>query len=195
MMLQTPPRSAPGGLATSWRTRQHLPAVAFVSLLVGGALLAALAESVGPGVALAFVPAAVAAAHDATTRRLPDRWVAATALLATVAVTAGRGPGSFDLAVTSSAAAGLALLALHLASPRALGFGDVKFAAALGPLLVAGSTVDTLTGVGALVATWLCAASAGAIVHAAVTRRSTTPFGPALVVGVALVLVWGGIVR
>ena len=193
IMLQHPSRSAPRGLAPPWHTRP--PAFAPASALAISAVLVGVAVITGPAVAVAFVPAIIAASHDADTRHLPDSWVAATAVLAVVGTVTERGFGSVDLAAGSGLLAGAALLAFHLVSPRVLGFGDVKFAAALGPLLVAGTSVDTFTGVASLVAAWLCVASAGAIVYAVVDRRSSVPFGPAIVVGAALVVTWGGNVR
>lgn len=189
-MLQAPPRSAPSGLAVPWHTRGSAAAPLAAAVLV---VAAALVSS--PVVAAVFVPAVIAATHDAATARLPDRWVAATALLGVVAAIAAYGWGSAGLIAAAALGVGGVLLAFHLVSPRAAGFGDVKFAAALGPVLVAGTTIDTFAGIASLVAVWLCAASAGAVVHAALARRGTVPLGPALVVGATLALAWGGIVR
>jgi len=82
-----------------------------------------------------------------------------------------------DVLAVGSGAAILAgpLLVAHLASPAAMGFGDVKLAVALGAAL---GLVDPTLGVVAL-----CVASATTAVAGIALRRGALPFGPGLVVG------------
>lgn len=132
--------------------------------------------AIGIGLALA------ATVIDARTHRLPNRLVGPLAAV-----------GVVGLAIASigepwlrfpTIAAGAALFAgpwfvLHLASPASIGFGDVKFSAALGIHL---SWFDPFAGL------WACAFAVIAafphgLVNFATKSSSTVPLGPYLLVG------------
>jgi leader peptidase (prepilin peptidase)/N-methyltransferase len=135
--------------------------------------------------AIATVAALVpAAAIDLRERRLPDSWALAAAviLLATtwVAWMLGLSFDAVEMLLGALAMAG-PLLLVHLVSPGAMGFGDVKAGVVLGAAL---GSVDWRLGLVALTV----AAGSGAVVGAA-RRTSTIPFGPCLVIGSALALV------
>lgn len=135
--------------------------------------------------AAALVAASATAAIDARTGRLPDRLVAlcggvAAAMVASESL-AGRGPAALTGAVLGAVAFAAPLLAVHVAVPSAMGFGDVKFAAALGSAL---GVVDPAVSIVAL-----ALACAVTVVAAALLRRGALPFGPGLALGAALALV------
>ena len=154
---------------TSW-----CPAAAGAAVVV-----LALVASVPAGLACALAPAAAAAVVDVRSSRLPDELVAATAVIALVTALARAG-GATDLvgAIGGAVVMAVPLLLLHLTSPAAMGFGDVKLAGALG--LVVG-LVDPRLGIVAL-----CLASGLTAVVALLRRRSAVPFGPGLVTGAAV---------
>jgi leader peptidase (prepilin peptidase) / N-methyltransferase len=173
-------------------TQRHLPAfaaVAATSIAVAVAITVATAGSRGWGLVggllvLAFVPATAAALADLRTSTLPDRLVAATAAVPAVAAVLSTpvvGPRPLLTVAAGASAAALPVLALHLASPAGIGFGDVKFAAALGAVL---GLLDWRAGV-----LMLPIAAAGACACAVATRRRGVPFGPALVAAGAVVAV------
>ena len=138
--------------------------------------------------------AAVLVRVDLREHRLPNRWTLRLALGGLAAMTggallAGRG----DLAV-SSLLGGLgyavAMLALHVLSRGGLGMGDVKLAGGLGIYAgVLGPPAVLAAGVGAIL---LGGAAAGVLVLARrATGQTALPFGPAMVVAAAGVLVLG----
>jgi leader peptidase (prepilin peptidase)/N-methyltransferase len=137
------------------------------------------------GIAIALlVPPAVVDVHE---HRLPDVWIAtalggfATALVVDAAVGGSvHLPGVVAGALTMSAP----IAALHLASPVAMGFGDVKLS------IVLGAAIGTVDWRLALVA--LCAAGLLGATYGAATRRRTVPFGPFLVAGSLGALLAGG---
>lgn len=166
-----------------------------VEALMGvGFLLVALA--VGPSwelpLYLAFVFfTVVLSAIDFETQRLPDKVVAAFAIITFVcllAATAASGEwGSLVRAVVSAVALGAFYLGAFLVYPRGMGFGDVKMAPVLGAVLGfagwAALTVGTF-------AAFLWGALVGVIVMAE-RRRSRgvrIPFGPWMFAGA-----WTGI--
>lgn len=125
---------------------------------------------------------------------LPNRIVYPLAI-ATLAllVVAAVGDGAWDAfgrALLGGAVAMAALGVLHLASPRSMGFGDVKLAFVLG--LVLG-----WLGWGELVLGLFCGFLAGAVVGVALIvlrrrgRKDHLPFGPFLAFGTVVVLLWG----
>jgi leader peptidase (prepilin peptidase)/N-methyltransferase len=128
---------------------------------------------------------------DVRERRLPDHLTlsGAAALLALVGAEAAI---TGNLAPLAGALAGAALmagilLALHLASPRGMGFGDVKLGLLLGVLV-------GVRSVGLVLPALLLAGVLGAVVGVAqmVRRRRrdvTLPFGPFLVTGAVVALV------
>jgi leader peptidase (prepilin peptidase)/N-methyltransferase len=134
-------------------------------------------------VAGALAAGAAAAAVDLRTCRLPNRLVALSAGTAGLGVVTATAQGSAAPAVAACAGAlGFAgpLLVAHLVAPAAIGFGDVKLAVALG---LAVGLVDPRLGLLAL-----CVASGITAVAGLVTRRSTLPLGPGLVLGATVVL-------
>jgi leader peptidase (prepilin peptidase)/N-methyltransferase len=86
-----------------------------------------------------------------------------------------------------------ALGALHVVSPRSMGFGDVKLAFVLG--LVLG-----WLGWSELVLGLFCGFLAGAVVGISLIvlrhrgRKDHLPFGPFLAFGTLVVLLWGDVV-
>lgn len=135
-------------------------------------------------IAITLAVAVLAASADAATGRLPDRLVALAAVPTFVVVAAQlvRGAGAdtaSDVVVGIIAFAG-PLLVAHLASPAAMGFGDVKLAAVLG------ASIGLVDPIAPLLA--LCLASAITVVVATVRSRTAVPFGPGLVVGSGLAL-------
>lgn len=163
-------------------------------VLVGGAALVAIVlvaagvTGIAPiagavGIAL-LVPAAVI---DVEQGRLPDAWVvgATVALLALLAldsvIGAANDAGVLGQVALGALVMGAPVLALHLVSPAAMGFGDVKTAAVLGGAI---GTVDPRLGVVAL-----CLAAAGGAVAGLATRRRSVAFGPHLVLASSVVLV------
>ena len=133
----------------------------------------------------ALAVAAVAAVVDARTGRLPNRLVGLVAGAGLLAAIMAPLPGP-GLLAASAGAAGFAgpLLLTHLAAPRAIGFGDVKFAAALG--LVIGR-LDPRSGVFAL-----CVATGVTAFVGLATRRDTVPLGPGLATGAVVTALLAG---
>ena len=166
-------------------------------LIVGGALgsiaTIAIAVVVGAAPLAAAVGVALmvpAAAIDVERRRLPDVWIIAslTALVAALSVEAGLDGALRSGATLAGVASGalvmaLPLLALHLASPDAMGFGDVKAALVLGAAI---GIIDWRLGVVALCLAALAGATAGVL-----GRRRTIAFGPCLVFGAWTVVLAG----
>jgi leader peptidase (prepilin peptidase)/N-methyltransferase len=99
---------------------------------------------------------------------------------------------AFGRAVLGGVAATVTLGALHLVSPRSMGFGDVKLAFVLG--LVLG-----WLGWSELVLGLFCGFLAGAVVGIALIalrhrgRKDHLPFGPFLAFGTLVVLLWGDV--
>lgn len=161
-----------------------LAVVVMVIGTVSALAVALLRTELAIASAVAIAALLPAAAVDLRVYRLPDPLVAAAAglgLLVGLAewrlgdrlahITVGR------LLLGIALFAGPLLLA-HVASPAAMGFGDVKLAVVLGAAL---APVDQLAPIVAL----LIACAIGAVAGAAAGRR-TIPFGPALVVGAAV---------
>ena len=127
---------------------------------------------------------------DIRERRLPDGLTlgGAVTLLTILAL---RGAATGNLAPLSGAVLGALamaglLLALHLASPSGMGFGDVKLGLLLGVLV--GSRSVGLVPV-ALLAAGILGAVAGVVLMVRHRRRDITlPFGPYLVIGAAAAL-------
>ena len=160
-----------------------------------GACLARL----GPGRTAVVVPLLVfgvaAVLVDLRERRLPDRLT--TALLATTAAAVGTScAAAGDLAAAGRACAGAVLgaavlLAGKLASSRAVGWGDVKFAPALGVHLGWAGWPVFFSG---LLAWWvlvLVTVGATVAVRAVDPRRAqeVVPFGPAMLLGTLFALI------
>lgn len=170
-------RSTP---SRSRRPRDRRPA-ALVSVTMVAVAIAACAALAGTAVVVtaALLVGAAAAIVDARSGRLPNRLVALVAWAATAA--AATAPSPSDAAIGAAlGAACLAgpLLVVHLLAPPAMGFGDVKLAAALGAAI---GPLDPLLGLVAL-----CGATGTTAAVGVVTRRHALPLGPGLVAGAAL---------
>jgi leader peptidase (prepilin peptidase) / N-methyltransferase len=128
---------------------------------------------------------------------LPNRIVYPLALATLMLLTLGA-IGDGDWGALGRAALGglvgmLALGALHVASPRSMGFGDVKLAFVLGLAL-------GWLGWGELLLGLFCGFLAGALVGLALIalrrrgRKDHLPFGPFLAFGTLVVLLWGDVI-
>ena len=157
-----------------------IAAVATAVALCSGVAVGAVPVAAGLAVAC-LLPAIVI---DARERRLPDVWSAAGGAVLMIAVPAsllvGASPALGSM-LLGAAMLGGPLLVVHVVSPTAMGFGDVKAGAVLG---AAAGNVDWRL---ALVALTLASGAAGAV---GIARRARTiAFGPFLVVATAAVLV------
>lgn len=156
---------------------------------VAGVTLAAGAwGATGAMMAVALAVATSAAVIDMRTGRIPNGLVilagVPTLAVVLVAIADGRGAelvGSVALGVAAFAGP---VFAVHLVSPSAIGFGDVKLAAALGAAL---GLIEP--GLGLLA---LCIAAAITAAVGLVGRRRVLPFGPGLVFGAVMALVVAG---
>jgi leader peptidase (prepilin peptidase)/N-methyltransferase len=136
--------------------------------------------------AAALVPAAAAASADWRSHRVPDVLVALALVPSLVAVVLAGDRAHLLASVAAGAALmALPLLLIHLVAPAAMGFGDVKIAAALG----AGLGVFAPT----LAVPALLAASGLTLLAAAWQRRPALPFAPGLVTGVVAALALGAL--
>ena len=172
----------PGGRVTdrvvsAWRSTGRPGRVGAVGALAGCALVVVAwpPASIATGLTMALL--VVAAVVDVVERRLPDVVVGLAALPVVVAVGAGAAvsAGLVRGVVGGAALLGGPLLAAHLVSPAAMGFGDVKAGIVLGAAL---GLVDARLAVVALVLG--LTASAG---WAIIGRRRTVALGPGLVAG------------
>jgi leader peptidase (prepilin peptidase)/N-methyltransferase len=154
-------------------------------------VLAGLLVAEGAGVAVLLAPVAVvASAIDVRWHRLPDRLTGGATvavggtLLVTAAVTEEAG-------LVLRALAGAALLAgllfaIHVVSPRGMGFGDVKLGVPLGLAVGAAGLGDVVVAVAVAAA---IGAVAGLFVLARHRDRARAfAFGPCLCAGALLVL-------
>jgi leader peptidase (prepilin peptidase)/N-methyltransferase len=131
-----------------------------------------------------LAPALVTAAIDWRTHRVPNLLVTMTFVPALVAVLITDDRIHLLTSVASGALVmAVPLLLVHLVAPAAMGFGDVKLAAALG------------AGIGVLapkLAVPALAAACGVTLLAAAWRqRPSLPFAPGLVLGSATALAIG----
>ena len=125
---------------------------------------------------------------------LPNRilypTVAVVAPLVVVASATDGRWGSLGRAAIAAVVAFVAFLAVHLAVPRGMGFGDVRLAGLIG------GTTGWL-GFGHAFVAFLAAFALGAVVGLGVMvvtrggRKTRVPFGPFLAVGAVVALVWG----
>src|SRR3954452_23113388 len=128
-----------------------------------------------------MIPATAAALADWRTQRVPDSMVIAALAPALLTVAMDATPMDRVLAaVVGAGAMALPLLLVHLVSPAAIGFGDVKLSAVLG--CAVGVVAPRL----ALPA--LAAAAGLTLLVACCRRRAAVPFTPGLVVGAAAAL-------
>jgi leader peptidase (prepilin peptidase)/N-methyltransferase len=173
------------------------PAWATAAAAAGAAGVLAAALGVSPAlplyVALAVLAVALAAV-DLACRRLPHvlvvpaTWVAAAGLAVVAAVTGHW--SAWTHAVLGAAVLGAAYLALFLLPGQGLGYGDVKLAVLLGLFLGWLGWTEVLLGA---VLPWLVNAPVvlTMLARGRVGRKSALPFGPAMVVGALLAVVWG----
>jgi leader peptidase (prepilin peptidase)/N-methyltransferase len=205
------PRSRCPGCETTIRARDNIPIVSWVLLrgrcrdckmsispryplveAVTAGLFVLLGLKFGreaalwPALALAVVLVA-AAATDLEERIVPNRLMAAGALLALVLWTIAD-PARLPENVIAGAAAGGLLLAAAIAYPAGMGMGDVKLAAVMGLFLgrLVGPALFIGFAAGALVGIALVAA------HGPAARKQGVPFAPFLALGGILALLFGG---
>jgi leader peptidase (prepilin peptidase)/N-methyltransferase len=160
------------------------------------ALLAVIAVRLAPGL-LALGAAALAVAGvvlsliDLAEHRLPDAVVwptAAVVLLLLVAASLLEGRPNAAIATLAGAVALFAVyLVLALITPRGIGMGDVKLAAACGAALGCFGLKAWLLG---LAAGFLIngAAAVAALLLRRTTLRGSLPFGPSMIAGVFVAL-------
>jgi leader peptidase (prepilin peptidase) / N-methyltransferase len=135
---------------------------------------------------ITIIPAAAAAVVDWRTHRVPNLLVVLALVPVSAAgmLVADRTVLLASIAVGAAAMA-LPLLLIHLFAPAAMGFGDVKLAAALGAAL---GVLEPRLAVPAL------AAACGLTLLAALwKRRSALPFAPGLVGGTTAALALGAL--
>lgn len=165
--------------------------------LVGSIALAALAVAAlavewwgvsGAVIVAALAIGASAALVDARSGRIPNRLVAAALVPILVLIASLATAGSGEHALGAVALGGLAfagpIFVVHLVSPRAMGFGDVKLAAMLGATL---GLVEPRLGLLALCLAAAVTATIGLFVHS-----GSLPFGPGLVLGATMALLIAG---
>lgn len=148
-----------------------------------GVLAGLLADAGTSGIAVGLTVGALAVAAgipDGRERRIPNVVVvtgAGAAVAIAVPVALAGDPAVIGRLVAGTALGGGLLLALHLARPEGLGFGDVKLAAALGGVLgvVHWTLIAIALGAAALLG------STGAVVRRG--WRRSIPFGACLGVG------------
>ncbi len=204
---------APAGLpalpatAVGWRCRACgaglAPGYAAVEL-VTGLLFAAGAAAVGWSITLVPVLALLAglvamSAVDLAVMRIPTRFVRATAAavaagLVLAAVVDGPARRLVGAAVGAAAYGGF-LLVMHLISPRALGFGDVRLATLVGAVVgwcAWRADHPVLTPVQGVLNAGLLAGVVGSVVGLVLLvvrgRDHPFPFGPAVAAGGVVVI-------
>jgi leader peptidase (prepilin peptidase)/N-methyltransferase len=204
------PRSRCPGCNTTIRGRDNIPIVSWVLLqgrcrdckmsislryplveAVTAGLFVLLGLKFGreaalwPALALAVVLVA-AAATDLEERIIPNRLMAAGALLALVLWTIAD-PARLPENVIAGAAAGGLLLVTAIAYPAGMGMGDVKLAAVMGLFLgrLVGPALFVGFAAGALVGIALVAARGPA------ARKQGVPFAPFLALGGIVALLFG----
>jgi len=148
---------------------------ASVLVLATGAATALDGRLVLRGAALGLV--LLAAAEDLRTRRIRNSLVVPALLLALL------GAPESTSGLVGAAVAPLPLLALSIVAPHAMGMGDVKLAAPAG----------ALAGIASVPGLWFGIALAGGVLSAIALARSgrgaTLAYGPAIAVGLVLILV------
>lgn len=127
-----------------------------------------------------LIAMSIAALIDIAAEQIPDPLVVGTG----VAALGGWVMTDAEIAqvLTGSLFMGLPVLAVHLVSPSAMGFGDVKATLVLGALVGLVQATAALLGLAVATATM-------AVVGIASGRRSV-PLGPGLVIGAAVAWVW-----
>jgi leader peptidase (prepilin peptidase)/N-methyltransferase len=170
--------------------RSQLAPICLVAL--AGLIVVATATEVwgatGTMIAAVLTLCGLAAVADARSGRIPNLLVAAAGLptMAVVIASGAAGSGAHAAAAALLGAVVFAgpVFVMHLISPAAMGFGDVKLATALGAAL---GLVEPRLGLFAL-----CLAAAVTAAVGLVRRRPTLPFGPGLVLGATVVVMIAG---
>ena len=167
--------------------------------LLTGILFGLVAWRMGPVWALPtvlfFAAASIALAFiDLDTRRLPNPIVFTTQAVVAVGLTAAaladHAPHKLVAVAAGAAIASGFLFVLHVAKPGGMGFGDVKYAVAIGGVLGWFGLWHVAVG---LLAGFLIGSVVG-LAQAATTGRlrgATMPFGPSLAAGALVAVLWG----
>jgi leader peptidase (prepilin peptidase)/N-methyltransferase len=168
--------------------------------LLTGVLFAAVGVRFGLSSALipflVFTAVAVALTGiDLDTLTLPRRVIYGDAVVGAVLLAFSalleQEPARLAAAAIGAAAAWAVLLALHEICPRAMGFGDVRFAGLIG--LHLGWLGLAQVPVGLIVAFVLGAVSGlGLLALGRRNWRTQIPFGPFLAAGALVTVLWGG---
>lgn len=139
-------------------------------------------------VAVALATAAGAAVVDSRTGRIPDGLVASAlvpvGVVLLIELASGNGAAAPVRVAIGATVFGGPLFGAHLVAPDAIGFGDVKLAAALGAVV---GLVDPRLGIVAL-----CIACGASAAYGIAGRRTAVPLGPGLVLGAVATLVVAG---
>ncbi len=155
---------------------------------VGAGLAVLRWGAAGALIGLVVAVAVLAAIVDVRTSRIPNPLIAAATVptLAVIALESSQGSGARAALAVTLGVLGVAgpMFVVHMVSPAALGFGDVKLGAALGGAL---GLIDP--GLGLLA---LCIASGATGLVGLIARRESLAFGPGLVLGVIVALVIAG---
>jgi leader peptidase (prepilin peptidase)/N-methyltransferase len=168
--------------------------LAVAAAVVGGVLGAARAGQPDLPAFLVMGVLGVAMAYvDLLRHLLPDRLtvpalLAAAALLGVAAVVT-QDPSGYARAWACAGGMFLAYLVLALVYPAGLGLGDVKLAASLGLLL---GWLGWAAAVVGLLAAFVVGGVVGVVLLALrrATRRSAVPFGPSMLLGALVAVVW-----
>lgn len=189
MTVQTSGSSA-STTPVAWTWRGAIGASTHKATTVAGcaavvAIACALGERVPLATGLVLAALLPAALVDVIERRLPNRMIGSAAAIGLVAIAIERLVVGVDIDVPGAALGAIAmsgaLLAMHLAMPASIGFGDVKLAA------VAGAALGLVEPVAGLVA--LAIGSGLAAVVGVAGRRRTVALGPGLLAGAIATLV------
>lgn len=183
-----------------WVDLAALPGLGWRCAVAAGLVGAVVGWRLGPAWTLlpwlAMVPAGVAlAVVDWRTRLLPLRLVWPTlGVVAVLVVVAGLGAGEpavLARAAATSAVAFAVYYALWWMSPRSLGYGDVRLSAVLGLALGHLGVGEALVG---LWSGFVIGGLSGLVLRWAgrLARRQHVPFGPFMLVGALVGLLWGG---
>lgn len=185
--LTTVRREAPFGrelqsAKSAWQGSSHsVKAGATLTAVATAVCVVALSVPLASGlVVITLIPAMLIDLHE---RRIPDAWIAMTAASFATALAISAAIGhvvSTPAAIAGAAMMALPILLLHLVSPDAMGFGDVKASIVLGAAL--GLVNWQLAMVGLTLA-----AGIGATVGT-MRRTRTIAFGPYLLVGTLVAL-------
>ena len=178
-------RSGDEPAAPSRRAMPSRRAITWVGVVAATVVLVAAASGLVPlPAASAIVFLVPAAVIDLDEHRLPDLWIVTSliSLVVSLAITSSVGQ-DVDIVgvIAGSVAMTLPLLALHLVSPAAMGFGDVKMVTVLGATL---GSVDWR-----LVAVALCGAALIGSTAGLLGRQRTIAFGPHLLIATLVVLI------